>query len=283
MVNGKNKMWLMISFVVLLLILLVVFLIVGGPLGSVMWIIFGIIIANAVVVILISYLYSKKTGERIKGLSKPYQDTYILATNLVNVGITKNMERKEILAMILEIFEHADIAGRSVDEVIGNDINGYIQNFIEESKHKFNLLFVMTYSMFLYVCFLLFFKSYKVFRPGDFTIDKFKTETLDVGIVLMYTVISFVFYPLLMYVINQIAKNNLQGYKKLVIVIPASIPILLVGVLMFIRNESFRNFLDQPFVIFPNLFTFILGIVLGVVILFLMKYSYILKKKKMLK
>lgn len=283
MLNKQNRKWLVISAIALLVIFLAVFLIIGGKLSSISWIIFAIIIANAVALILASYFYNKKVSKRISGLSKAYQDTYMTATSLINVGVTKNLERKELLDMILEIFEHADLAGRSVNEVIGNDLKSYVDNFIEESKHKFNIAYIMSYSMLLYVGFLLFFKLYKVLRPGNFTLDKFKTETLDVGLVLTYTIISFVFYPLLIYIITQIAKENLRGYKKLLILIPALIPFALVGLLMFIENESFRNFLDQPLVIFPNLFTFILGIVLGIAIFIVMKYSYLLKNKKMIK
>ena len=181
--------------------------------------------------------------------------------------------------MILEIFEHADLGKRDVNEVIGNDINEYVNGFIKESPNKKNAIYVTSYSIFLFIVFLLFLKIYKVSRDG-FSLDNFETEVLDVGIVLSYAIISFIFYPLLMFLITKSIKENWQGPKRLIAGIPTIIPVAIFASLIFIDNDNLRNFLDQELPIFTSISTFIVGILLCVITLSISYFSHIFTKKK---
>ncbi|MFH0766656.1 MAG: DUF1048 domain-containing protein [Bacillota bacterium] len=279
MLNGKNRFWLLISLLVFFVILLVIFFALNATSSLIFYIIFVIGISNVIAAIIFTIIYNKKTKKRIQGLSKPYQEMYIQSQNIINSSLTNKKERKVNIEMILEIFEHACLANRDINDVVNNDIHKYIEGFILESKFKFNLYYMLTYCLFLYIVFLLSMKTYKLFRESSFSLDNFQSYPLDVGIVLTYTIISFVFFPLLLLIINGIAKKKLQGYKKIVIIIPTLIPIGLSIILIFVNNENFKSFLDQPINIFPNLFAYILGFLLAAALLVLMKFTNISKIK----
>ncbi len=270
---GKQKAIMMVTLLVFFLALLIGFITAGFGLTTASWIIYAILVINVVVVIVVGYTYIKITRKRIEKLPDAYKEMYFNAVDLISVRSSNYTVKKEIQDMVLEIFEHASLEERDVNEVIQGNLNDYIEQFFVDSGEKNFYLYMILNSTFLLTLFLLFMKTYKVLRYGEFNADTFKTETLDLGITLTYVIISFVFYPLLMITIKHTAEKNLTGAKRLIVVFPMLIPILLMVGLITIRTEAFLNFVDTPFILFGNIVTYIIGIVICIVFFILAKHT----------
>jgi hypothetical protein len=157
-----------------------------------------------------------------------------------------------------------------------------MSGFIEASGGKMTPLYLFAYSGFLFIIYLLFIKLYKVVKPGDFSMKLIETQTLDVGIVLLYGLLAFIFFPWMMYTINKAAKEQWQGLKRILLIIPFSIPIGLILLLIVFDNPSFIEFIDKPLPIFTSVYSIGVGVLLAVGCLILMKYAQKRQLKKVL-
>lgn len=273
MSGNKQKVIIMSSLFISLIILLVIFMISNNNASSGVWIIYAMIIAINSFALGSALFASRVLHRKIVSLPKSYQDVYMNVQDLVTLHTKSWKTRREIQNIILEVFEHAALEERDVNEVINNDIEQFVKEYLVDSTETFSIRYILLYSTSLYLFFILLMKLYKVLRADTISIDNFKNEPLDVGITLTYLIISYVFYPLLMYTVHYSAKKQLDSYKKFIVVIPMLIPILLMFGLIFIDNPGLREFLDTPTAIFSSLFTFILGIVLFIVCTVFTVYS----------
>lgn len=266
MVKGKHRLIIMLVLTIFFFVLLVTFLIAGFGFTGGMWIIYSLVILLAAISLGVAMYTNNKITARVKDLPEAYKNMYFNAQDLLGV-YTRNLKlNREISEMILEIFEHASLEKRSVDVVVGNDLESYIKQFLPENKTNYNPLNIFLYSASLFTFFLIFMKIYKVVRVDNTSIESFQTETLDMGITLTYFIISFGFYPLLMYMIHRSAKMQWTGFKRWLIAIPLLIPILLMSGLIFIENDALRSFLDQDTIIFGNMLSFVIGIVILIIL-----------------
>ena len=263
--KNRNKIVLTGSLFITFLVLLIVFLLSGASFSPGMWVILSFIIIIACASLFFALYFNRKNNQRVQALNDEYKSTFFHIQDLITLHFKSFKKQKEVTENIIEIFEHAQLENRNVNEIVNNDIESFVKEFLDDQSSKFNVLSVFLYCVSLFIFFLIFMKIYKVFRGQAFSMSNFETETLDVGITLTYFIISFVFYPLLMWLIHYSAKKQFEGAKRLIIVIPTFIPLLLMGLLIFIDNEGLRNFLDTEIVIFGNIYAFVLGIIVLVI------------------
>jgi DNA-binding ferritin-like protein (Dps family) len=213
---------------------------------------FVFIILLGVISTLVAYIGLKRNESKLENLSQPYKERYMVIQESVYLASISKTMKKEILEMVLEIFEHANLNERDVNEVIG-DTDTFINNFISKKQRHLTPMFWLTYGSTFFLGYIIFMKLYKVIRLGTLSYDAFLTESLDVGIVISYALISYVFMPWLLMTMRKVNRNRDSVFSSLKLVLPFIVPVFLFGILILTPDGKFRNFLDQPLIIFNHL------------------------------
>jgi DNA-binding ferritin-like protein (Dps family) len=276
---GRYKLYMSTGLAILLIIQAIVFIAIRPNMTSGLWFLFSVIILLALMVVGITVVMAKKIEHRVNKLPSSYVSVYMDAQELIGLSSMNRTMKSETSAMILEIFEHAALENRLIEDVICNDLEEFMKEFITAAGGDPIPLYWFSYSSLLFIGYLLLMKVYKVVKIGNLSIEHFKTETLDVGIVLTYALIAYLFFPWLMIVMKKAAREQWLGIKRIYIMLPFIIPVGLMSLLIGVNTEPFRKFLDHPIIIFSSIYSFFIGILVFVGCIGLMKYS----QKKQLK
>ncbi|MCK8060174.1 MULTISPECIES: DUF1048 domain-containing protein [unclassified Fusibacter] len=271
--TGRYKLFMTVGLAVLLIAQAVVFIAIGPEMTSGLWFLMSVVIMLAILAVGIAFVTIKKIERRIDSLPDGFSNAFMDANELIGLSSMTRTMKQETTAMILEIFEHAALQNRTVEEVTGGDLESFMEDFITAAGGDPIPLYWFSYSSLLFVGYLLMIKIYKVVRVGNFSMDHFKTETLDVGITLTYALIAYLFFPWLMIVMKKAAREQWQGLKRLYILFPFIVPIGLLSLLIGVNNEPLRSFLDQPLDVFGSPYGFVMGILVFMACILLMNYS----------
>lgn len=277
--KGKNKLYILIGLTIVLVIQGILFLTYLPEARFSLLLMISLIIIIALLSIALSYVSLKKINERIVNLPDPYKKTYINACEIIGTSSMKSAQKKEVSNMILEIFEEANYANRSIDEVIGNNLTAYMNGFLDASGGDHTPLYLFSFSSFLYVLYLLSMKLYVVLKPGDFTLELLKSETLDFGIIFVYAIIAYAFFPWMLVTIQKAAKEQWTGVKRIQVILPFLLPFGLIAAMIFIDHPDFIAFIDQPVHIFSSIYSLGFGIILAIGLFILMKYAQLKQYK----
>ena len=281
--SGRNKLFMSIGLTLFILILLVTFYKTDSASGGYSLLVGGIIIIFAVVAVVANLIKVKNTEQRVSALPKPYRNVFIDASELVGTSMMTKSAKQETMSMILEIFEHAHLENRTVEDVIGGDLGSFMKGFIESSGGQNSLLYTFSFSTLLYVIYLFIMKFYIVLRHGPFTMERIRTETLDMGLIVIYGLIAYLFFPWLYYTLQQAAKGRWQGGKRLLILLPFILPFGLFAALNKFETPVLRTFMDHPVPIFNSVFEIIIGLGILIVSYLLMKYAQRIQLRKSVK
>jgi DNA-binding ferritin-like protein (Dps family) len=271
--KGKNKLYLLVILTLLFMAQTVIYLTKVDSIKTGEITILILLIVFAIIGIFIALYRLRVVKQRIKTLSPQYKEIYLQADEIVNLSAMKRVHKKETMVMILEIFEHASLQNRDVNSVIGGNLEQFISGFISVSAGRPTLLYLISYSSFLYIIYLLFMKLYLIFRSDIVVSDILQTEPLDLGIILTYGIIAFVFFPWMMLTTQRAAQKQWRGLKKILLLLPFTLPFLLILLLIKVDNSSFIIFIDTPVPIFTNYYTISLGIILLVVLFRVMRFA----------
>lgn len=280
--KGKNKLYILIGLTILFTIQGIFFLIYLPEASFSIMLMTLLIIVIALTFIILSYFSLKKINKRIVNLPDSYKKTYINACEIIGTSSMKSSQKKEVSNMILEIFEEAHYANRTIDEVIGNNLEAYMNGFLDASGGDHSPLYLLSFSGFIYMLYLLAMKLYMVLKPGNFTVELLKSETLDFGIIVVYAIISFVFFPWILVTIQKAAKEQWRGLKRLQVILPFLLPLGLIASMILIDDPDFIAFIDQPIHLFSSIYSFGFGIILAICLFALMKYAQIKQYKSSL-
>ncbi len=262
--QGNNKLVLSIGTVLLIVVALLVIFATTPDARPALSTLSGIIVLMAVLSVVFAYEKYKRVKERVSKLPKDFQMTYLDIYELLGTYTISKFDRQNILAMILEIFEHASLDQRTVDDVIGGNLASFVDSFANETGKSQSPGYLFVYSTSLFLGFLLLIKVYKVIRTGSITLAALNNETLDIGIVAAYFIISYVFFPWLTLSIRKSTRQQWQGAQKLRLLIPMFIPVGLMMALIIINDPAWRSIIDRPLPLFASP----LSLVLGILILF---------------
>lgn len=270
--TGKSKLVMTIALSIMLIVQMVVFAVMKKDSNGIMYMMFGLIVLMAVVAVAFSYFNLRQLRERVSSLPDSYKDVYIDAQEMINLSNLSKGMKQEIKTAVLEIFEHAALDNRSVEDVMGGDLKSFIGGFIAASGGKFNLTYLLSYSTSLFIGYLLLMKVYKMSKVG-MTLDAIETQMLDMGIIASYALISFVFLPWLLVLMRKAAVERWSMVKRGWIIAPLLIPIAILFILIGVENESFRAFLDYEVGVFNSPIKIMLGLVLLFVSVYFIKWS----------
>jgi len=280
--SGRNKLFMSIGLTLLIIALVVTFYNTDSASGGSYLLVGGIIIITAFAVV-VNLIKVKNTEQRVALLPKPYRNVFIDANELVGTSTMTNSAKQETMSMILEIFEHAHLENRTVEDVIGGDLGSFMKGFIESSGGQNSLLYTLSFSTILYIAYLFIMKFYIVLRHGPFTMERIRTETLDMGLIVIYGLIAYLFFPWLYYTMQQAAKGRWQGPKRLLILLPFILPFGLFAALIKFETPALRTFMDHPVPIFNSVFEIIIGLGILIVSYLLMKYAQRIQLRKSVK
>ena len=277
---GKMKLFALSGLFALIIISLITFILVNPESRPVIGLFFGIVALMSGFSVFIAFRGVKKIEKMIENLSKEYKDVYVNANEIVAMSFMNKASKKETMDMILEIFTAAQNEGRSVESVIGNDLGSFMKGFIEVSGGKTNFLYLFSYSTFIYVIYLFAMKAYLVIRNGDMGLNSLKEYQLDLGTIIAYGLIAYLFFPLYISVIKKASTDRWKGGKKILVLIPFLIPFALFAMLIFVKNDWFVRMVDIDIPVFNNPFSIIVGIVIVFVARYGMKYARKIQLRK---
>lgn len=260
--QGKNKLFVSIGLTVLLIIMSLVLFIFKAEARGALIILSPMVIIMAFISVYVSFIQVERIEERIDSLPKSYQSVYFDAHELVGTYGMLKRDKEEIMYMIIEIFEHASLEDREVDEVVGNNLSKFVEGFIAETGKKYNSLYLFSYATFLFIGYLLLIKAYKVLRTGHITVDTLKSETMDLGLVLTYCIIAYIVVPWLLLSIKRSTIYHWNGVKRILVIIPLLIPIGLFMGLILINDPELIKIIEYPVPLFSSIWSIGIGILL---------------------
>ncbi|GMQ56347.1 hypothetical protein AN1V17_07400 [Vallitalea sediminicola] len=269
--NSRNKIFITVGFTILLVIQMLIFLSVKGFESASLMVLFIAIILLAFIAIGISTIDLKQTKERVKNLPEEYKKVYLDANEIITMSTMTKGQKRDTMVMVLEIFEHAAIEKRDVYEVIGNDLRVYLDEFIEVSGGRTTPLHLIGYSTFSFVAYLVAMKLYLLSKNSEWSLEGLKANPLNLGIIVVYAVIAYVFMPLNLIIMQKAANEQWIGIKRGLILIPFVIPIGLIAAMMLIRDPHIKAIVDMD----VPIFTSVISVFIGAVVLFI---SFLLMK-----
>ncbi len=272
--QGKNKLFLSVGTALLIIIALLISFIASPDAQPALFTLSGAIVLMAVLCVAYSYRQYRNIQKRISKLPEDYQALYLNIHELLGTyGISKH-DKHSILSMILEIFEHAHLDKRAADDVIGTDIASFVDGFVKEIGYTLTPRYLFGYTTSLFLTFLLFIKGYKVIRAGNITLAALNSETLDVGIVVAYFIISYAFVPWLLFSVRKATRQQWHGVQRLKLLLPMLIPVGLMMALIMIDNTAWRGIIDKPLPIFASPLSLSLGIFMLIAAIILTKFYH---------
>ncbi|WP_304943676.1 DUF1048 domain-containing protein [Vallitalea guaymasensis] len=278
--NSRNKIFITVGFTILLVIQMLIFLTVKGFESASLMVLFIAIILLAFIAIGISTIDLKQTKERVKNLPEEYKKVYLDANEIITMSTMTKGQKRDTMVMVLEIFEHAAIEKRNVYEVIGNDLRGYLNEFIEVSGGRTTPLYLIGYSTFSFVAYLIAMKLYLLSKNSEWSLEGLKANPLNLGIIVVYAVIAYVFMPLNLIIMQKAANEQWVGIKRGLILIPFAIPIGLIAAMMLIRDPNMKAIVDMNVPIFTSVISIFIGAVVLFISFLLMKIGRKLKYQK---
>lgn len=244
--SGRMKLYMSMGLAIFLMVQLIVFWAVQPGKTGMVLIVFGTTVLLAVGAVSANWYAMKRIQQRVAQLPEAFRTFYIDANEAIALTSIKKIYKKDTMDMILEILEHANQEGRTLESITGGDSESFITGFVTASGGRLTPLYLFGYSLTAFMLYLFTIKLYKVFRHGTGTLEDIQLQTLDVGIVLTYALIGFVFMPWIFVVMQKAASNQWQGLKRFWVVLPLSIPLGLMALLIFIEPPALRTFLDRP-------------------------------------
>lgn len=272
---SKNRGWEIFAISGLCIVLLVLYIIMtrGSFTLRMAWVLAAILIL-AVVAVFTQIKRGRLRQKQMVSLTEEYKTVLTNLYAMTEASTVSKRAKQDTREMLLEIFSLAAEQGRPVKDVVGEDMSAYLDQFLTEQGKNLNSIYVMSYTMMIFVFFLFAMKIYKVLKLGEFTSEALAAAPLDRGIVGMYAVVAFVFLPLLLWVKQKAARERWDGNKQMLVALPLIIPLGLVILLMSSHKyPNLQIWLDRPVPLFASWSKIFLGlVVLGFSVL-LMRYS----------
>ncbi len=278
--KGRYKIYALITLSGLFLLQLILFSLFADDIATGVLLLMLLILAISILATVAVWLGVKKTESKINALPPSYKTSFIDANEIIGLSALSMQNKKLVSNMILEIFEEAHLNNRPLEDVVTPNLESFIDGFISSMGGQTSFIYLFGYSTFVYTLYLFFMKAYLVLRHGPTTLDSFGLYTLDLGIVILYAIIAFVFMPWMLIVMQSTAKKQVQGIKSFKVAIPFLLPVALVAALILIDADWFIEFIDRPLPILSTPLGIGLTILVSVASFVLMKVA---KRKQYLK
>lgn len=258
---GRNRLFMSIVLSAILIVLMILFMIMNDRNSAVIFTMFSIIVVLSLVAVAANYYGLKQVDKRVEALPKEYKLAFTDAKESIGLSAMSREMKMTAENAILEIFEHAALDKRHLQDVIQPDFETFVSAFIEEGNGQYSFKYLFSVSMVMFISYMYFMKLYKVLKV-NLTFESFRLETLDIGIVVSYALIAFIFLPWMMIVMKAGAMKQWQGPKRLLITLPFIIPVALLVLLIGFDSEGLRQILDQPVPMLNSLYKFIASLIL---------------------
>ena len=233
-----------------------------SPAGSPDIIIFVVIILLAVIAVLVTMISRQRMRNNAKNLNAGFFEAYEEIADKLNGSPMSMMEKKETMSDIMGLFILASKDGRSIEDVIGGNIDEFVDQiqsaFGYRSKALFNFLTGIQYS----VLYLFMIQLSQLLESPS---DGFFNVNIDLSGAFILLPVAFIGVPLMT---NFIRKGKF---------LPAMItPIALLGVFIAIIETLHKHFSHIPWVlrlvegsanVIPNIFMLLFWILIFILAL----------------
>jgi DNA-binding ferritin-like protein (Dps family)/uncharacterized membrane protein YidH (DUF202 family) len=237
------------------------------------WVSIAIVIL-AVAAVLTQIRRDSLRQKQMANLAEEYRTVLTDLYAMTEASTISKRAKQDTRDMLLEIFCLAAEQGRPVKDVVGEDMSGYLDQFLTEQGKSLNSIYIISYTMMIFVFFLFAMKIYKVLKLGGLNSETLAAAPLDRGIVGMYAVVAFVFFPLLLWIKQKAARERWEGNKQLLLALPIIIPLGIVTLLMSSHKyPTLQIWLDRPVPLFDSWFKIFLGLVVLGFSVALMRHS----------
>lgn len=269
---SRNKLYLLIGLSVLLIGQAVLFLVLNPGLSTGIKLIFFVIALLALAVVAVGVVAVRREGRKLAGLPDDFRAAYVAVGEETAVSSMSFRQKRETMDMILDLFVTAASNNRSLESVTGGDLGAFTRGFIRASAGRITPVHLLLTSSGYFIAFLLMMKLYKLIRAGDYSALGFRNSALDLGIIITYALISFIFLPWLMLSMKQAASGAWSGVRRVLILLPLMIPMGLMAALIFIEAPGLRSFIDRPVLLFSSWPLLTLGVIASVLCFFSANY-----------
>lgn len=272
---SRNRGWEIYAISGLCVSLLVLYIIVTrGSFTLRMAGVSAAIVILAVAAVLIQVRKGSLRQKQLSSLSEEYRAVLIDLYAMIEVSTVSGRAKQDTRDMLLEIFSMAAEQGRPVKDVVGEDMSAYLDQFLAEQGKTWNPVYVISYTMVLFVIYLFAIKVLIVLKLGGFTSETLSAAPLDVGIVGMYAVVAFVFFPLLLWMKQKAARERWEGNRQMLVALPLLLPLGLAVLLMNSHKYiQMQLWLDRPVPLLDSWFKVVLGLVVLGFSVALMRHS----------
>lgn len=232
----------------------------GGATDNELWLVIGMIVL-AVVTFGLILVYRLRRGRYERQLDEHYYAAFEKISDALNTSVLSYTEKKETRNDILSLLVEAQESGRAVEDVVGNDISGFIdkvkRSFGYRSGFLFNLLSSVQYGIILvtFVQIILYFENLGV--------KSFFDAQLGLSLFVMFIPLALIIYPLIK---QQLRKENTTWAY----ILPFGYGVVFIGLLILLDNTAYhvpwvRYFLDAEMCIIFS--WWMLALLAGVVVI----------------
>lgn len=244
-VSSKSK-WMIFSSLALSVALVVTVLLYfirvsgnGGANDRELWFVIGMIIL-AVVSFGLILVHRLRRGQYARRLNERYYAAYEKISDALNTSVLSYTEKKETRNDILSLLVDAQDSGRAVEDVVGDDIGGFIdrvkRSFGYRSGFVFNLLSSIQYGIILvtFIQIILYFEN--LGRKSFFDAE------IGFSLFVMFIPLALIIYPIIK---QQLRKENTTWAY----ILPFGYGVAFIGLLILLDNTAYhvpwvRYFLD---------------------------------------
>lgn len=270
----KSKMIIVVSACVsILLIITVVALLIAtyhnGNLNSSSIFLILSIIVLAIVSLAIVIIVRLKRSKYTKQFNKEYYEVFETVQDAMkNSNLTK-METSEVMNDITSMLFHAQMEGRIVSDVVGDDVDIFVQKVKDSFGNRNSILFSIMNGV-LYLVYVLALMQSVIFLVRSNTSSFFNIE-MSISIVPYMVILSFFIIPFMRYYISK----QKVGWA---ILIPIGLVVIYFGThelfhYLDLNVEWIYNYLNGDFVFISSYL--MLFIYLGLVVICLLLKWYL--------
>lgn len=245
--------------------LAITFFVKSGPSGgSAAWLI--IVVALAVLAVLAVFISRYLQERKIKNLSEGYKEAYDKIMQYIGMTSLKLVDKREVGRDLLDMFSEATQAGKSLEDLIGQekDIENFAKAILKAHGLKNNFASYIMLGFQYFIIYLFVIQGYNYFRDQSVYESYFKAQ-VDYTTILFFALAALVIIPLVYYYLKRamIKQSGMGVFLVPFLLVPLGISALFIGSMELIKAKLLHihwinQFYNGAMSVVPNVFILVL-------------------------
>lgn len=230
-----------------------------------------------IILFLFTLYKALKRDENIEKLNNEYEMTFTQIKEYIGLSRLTFIEKKELINEILSMFLEAQSKGKSVNEVIGNNHQAFIDNMIKAHGVQNSLFYDLLTGAQFFIFYIIAIHIF-IFAERD-SINFFMVE-IDNSLILFFFINAFILLPLV-YRIKRNKKINQEGkyFNNSAYLILATVGIVGSFIILMKIARLYFSHLNWVSVLINEGTIIISDPYVLIILLYLLFVIYILKRK----